>query len=106
MLENEILTFTLWSCFRFREPGVLHQLKGKRHVVHLLIEILWREEEFVQRDKVSLEKAHNENQIDTIMKLVLQIGHFQVNLIQLFVDKRNQRLLDNLKGIINTNISK
>lgn len=83
----------------------MHQLKSERYIVNLLIEIFWREEELVERDKVSLEKTHDENKIHPIMKLIVQIRHFQVYLVQLFVYERNQGLLDNLNSTTHSNES-
>lgn len=89
---------TFRSGFWLLQASILHQLKGKSHIVnllmqnqkwislnrqgsshfepqgllcflHLLLKALWGEEEVVQRDKVVLQQPHQQNQVNSICKL-------------------------------------
>lgn len=48
--------------------------------------------EGVQRHEESLEKAHQQRQVDAIVELSVQISHFETQLVQVLVYKRNERL--------------
>lgn len=79
------------------QSSILHQLKGEGDVVDLLIKILWREKKVVQWHKVALQQPHQKDQVNTVCKLRIQLRHFKVELVQMFVNKCNQRLFDNVE---------
>lgn len=48
--------------------------------------------EAVERYKETTQKTHHDAQIDTILEVCVQVLHFKVQLVQMFVDKRDQWL--------------
>ena len=48
--------------------------------------------EVVERHKVLLEQSHQQAQVDAVVELRVQVGHLQVDLVELFVCERHQRL--------------
>ena len=59
---------------------------------HLLIKIMRGVVEGVQRHKESLEETHQQRQVDAIVELSVQVGHFKTQLVQVLVHERHQRL--------------
>ena len=52
----------------------------------------------MQWDKVSFEEANKKAEEDSVAELTVEVGHLQVQLVQVLVDKRHQRLLDHLQS--------
>lgn len=91
--------YILWSGLWSLQTSVLHQFKGKGHIVDLLVKILWGEEKVVERHKISLQQPHQQHQINTICKLCVQFRHLKVELVEVFVHKRDQCLFDDIQFI-------
>ena len=60
---------------------------------------LRREVELVKRDEVTFEEADKKAEEDAVGELAVEVGHLQVQLVQVLVDKRHQRLLHHLSRI-------
>lgn len=101
---------------------MLARFRVSQRCIHLLFEALGGEEEVVQRDKIILKQPHQQHQVDTVGKLRkqtdnalttsvtlfkdpneiqsrgsssylrFQLCHFQVQLVQVFVDEGDERL--------------
>ena len=49
------------------------------------------------RHKIALQKAHEENEENAVLKLRVEVGDFEVNFVEVFIAELNQRALDMLK---------
>ena len=58
---------------------------------------LGSEVEVVERHKVALQETGQEAEVDTVGELAVQLGHLQVDLVQMLVDKGDKALLDHLE---------
>lgn len=56
----------LGACLWFGQPNILHQVKGKGHIVDHLIDILWRQVELMQWHKEATQQTHQQAQVDTV----------------------------------------
>lgn len=81
---------TFRPCLWLGQADILHEFKGKGHIVHFLVEVLWREMEAVQRDKEAFQQSHEKCQVDSIVELGVQVIHLQVHFVQMLVDKCHQ----------------
>jgi hypothetical protein len=84
-------SFGLW------QTNVFHNIKGEGDIVNHLIGALGCEIKLVEWHKESSQQAHQQAQVDAILEISRQVAHFKVQLVQVLVDERYQRLLDDLQ---------
>lgn len=53
----------------------------------------------MKRDEVTFEEADKKAEEDAVGELAVEVGHLQVQLVQVLVDERHQRLLHHLSRI-------
>lgn len=90
--KDEPLVLTFGTSFRFWQSYVLHEVEGERNVVNFLIVAFWGQMEITERDEESFEQPEEQREENSVVKLVVQVRHFQVNFAQMFVDERDERL--------------
>jgi hypothetical protein len=59
---------------------------------HLLVKIMRGVVKGVQRHEESLKETHQQRQVDAIVELSVQVGHFKAQLVQVFVHECHKRL--------------
>merc|ERR1719237_734517 len=85
------------SGLRLRKSTIHHELKSETYVCHFLIERLRCEVEVIEGDKVTLQQAGKQAEINPVRELGLQLGHLQVDLVEVLVHKSHQALLHHLQ---------
>lgn len=75
----------------------MHEVEGERDVVDHLVDVFRCEVELVQGHEEPAEQAHQKTQINAVLKVRAQVDHLEVQLVQMLVDERHQRLLHHLQ---------
>lgn len=78
--------------FRFGDANFFHKLKGEGDVVDLLLEVPGSQMEAVERNEEAFQEAHEKSEVNAIMELRFKFAHFEVYLVQVFVNECDQRL--------------
>jgi len=85
--NKKYLTFR--TGFRSCQADILHELEGEGHVVDFLLGVVRCQVKVVQRNEKSFKRSQKKDQVNSVMELRIQITHFQVNSVQVFVRERN-----------------
>lgn len=82
------------ACLRLWQTNILHQFERKYNVMYHLLRWLGLQMKIIQWHEESTEQSHQQAQEDTVFEISTQTVHFEVQFVQVFVDKSYQRFLN------------